>query len=62
MDFRASAPNALQRVEAALKAFREAKDPDARRRAADSLEQAVKKLKEQPQKKPEKPSNQGGER
>jgi RNA polymerase sigma factor (sigma-70 family) len=48
-----------QQVEAALKAFREAKDPEAKRRAADSLGQAVKKLKEQPQKKPEKPSNNG---
>jgi hypothetical protein len=42
------APNPLQQVEAALKAFREAKDPDTRRRAAASLEQAVKRLKEQP--------------
>jgi RNA polymerase sigma factor (sigma-70 family) len=45
-----------QQVETALKAFREAKDPEARRRAADALEAAVKKLREQP-KKPEKPSN-----
>jgi hypothetical protein len=52
-------PDPVQEVEAALKALREAKDPAARRRAADALEQAVKKLKEQPQKKPEKPSNNG---
>jgi RNA polymerase sigma factor (sigma-70 family) len=50
------APDPAQQVEAALKAFREARDPEAKRRAADALEQAVKKLKEQP-KKPEKPSN-----
>jgi RNA polymerase sigma-70 factor (ECF subfamily) len=50
------APNPLQRVEAALKAFREARDPEAKRRAAESLEQTVKKLREQP-KKPEKPGN-----
>jgi RNA polymerase sigma factor (sigma-70 family) len=45
-------PDPVKEAEAALKALREAKDPEARRRAADSLEQAVKKLKEQP-KKPE---------
>jgi hypothetical protein len=55
-------PDPAQQVEAALKHFREAKDPEARQRAADALEQAVKKLREQPQKKPEKPGNQGGER
>jgi hypothetical protein len=48
-----------QQVEAALKAYREAPDAKARQRAADALEQAVKKLREQP-KKPEKPSNPGG--
>jgi seryl-tRNA(Sec) selenium transferase len=52
----------VQQVEAALKAFREAKDPEARRRAAEALEAAAKKLREQPQKKPEKPGNKGGER
>jgi RNA polymerase sigma factor (sigma-70 family) len=57
----AKSSDPAQQVEAALKAFREAKDPEARRRAADALEQAVKKLREQPQK-PEKPSNKGGER
>jgi RNA polymerase sigma factor (sigma-70 family) len=40
------APNPLQQVEAALKAFREAKDAELRRKAADALEQAAKKLKE----------------
>jgi hypothetical protein len=55
-------PDPAQQVETALRAFREAKDPEAKRRAADSLEQAVKKLKERPQKKPEKPSNQEGKK
>jgi RNA polymerase sigma factor (sigma-70 family) len=36
-----------QQVEAALKAYREAKDPDAKRRAAAALEEAAKKLKPQ---------------
>jgi RNA polymerase sigma factor (sigma-70 family) len=54
---KAESPDPTKQVEAALKAFREAKDPDARRHAAEALEQAVKKLKEQPQKKPEKPGN-----
>ena len=49
----------VQEAEAALKALREAKDPEAKRHAAAALEAAVKKLKEQPQKKPEKPGNQG---
>jgi RNA polymerase sigma factor (sigma-70 family) len=53
------APNPLQQVEAALKAFREAKDPEAKRHAAAALEAAAKKLKEPPQKKPEKPGNKG---
>jgi RNA polymerase sigma factor (sigma-70 family) len=52
-------PVQVQEAEAALKALREAKDPEAKRRAADALEAAAKKLKEQPQKKPEKPANQG---
>jgi RNA polymerase sigma factor (sigma-70 family) len=55
-------PDPAQQVEAALKAFREAKDPEAKRRSAEALEQAAKKLKEQPQKKPEKPGNQGGKK
>jgi hypothetical protein len=46
----------VQQAEAALKALREAKDPEAKRRAAAALEAAAKKLKEQPQKQPEKPS------
>jgi RNA polymerase sigma factor (sigma-70 family) len=44
----AKSPDPAQQVEAALKAFREAKDPGAKRKAADALEQAVKKLREQP--------------
>jgi RNA polymerase sigma factor (sigma-70 family) len=52
-------PDPVQEAEAALKALREAKDPEAKRHAAAALEAAVKKLKEQPQKKPEKPGNQG---
>jgi hypothetical protein len=36
-----------QEVEAALKAFREAKDKEAKKRAADALEKALKKLREQ---------------
>jgi hypothetical protein len=55
-------PDPAQQVEATLKAYREAKDPEAKRKAAEALEQAAKKLREQPQKKPAKPSNQGGER
>jgi hypothetical protein len=53
-------PDPVQEAEAALKALREAKDPQAKRQAAAALEAAAKKLKEQPQKKPEKPGNQGG--
>jgi hypothetical protein len=49
-------PDPAQQVEAALKAFREARDPEAKRRAADALEQAAKKLREQPRQ-PEQPSN-----
>jgi RNA polymerase sigma factor (sigma-70 family) len=48
-----------QQAEAALKALREAKGPEAKRRAAATLEAAAKKLKEQPQNKPEKPGNKG---
>jgi RNA polymerase sigma factor (sigma-70 family) len=55
--FSSAHQGAVQQAEAALKALREAKGPEARRRAADALEQAVKKLKEQPTK-PGKP--QGG--
>ena len=47
-------PDPTKLVEAALKAFREAKDPEAKRRAAEALEQAAKKLREQP-KQPAKP-------
>jgi RNA polymerase sigma factor (sigma-70 family) len=52
----AKSPDPARQVEAALKSFREAKDAEGRRRAAEALEQAVKKLKGPP-KKPEKPSN-----
>jgi RNA polymerase sigma factor (sigma-70 family) len=44
----------LQEAESALKALREARDAEAQRKAADALEQALKKLREQ-QKKPEAP-------
>jgi RNA polymerase sigma factor (sigma-70 family) len=54
-------PNPVQQVEAALKAFREAKDTEAKRRAAEALEQAVKKLREQP-KQPAKPRDPNHER
>jgi RNA polymerase sigma factor (sigma-70 family) len=40
-------PDPAQEVEAALKAFREARDKEAKRRAADALEKALKKLREQ---------------
>jgi RNA polymerase sigma factor (sigma-70 family) len=44
----------LQQAEAALKALREAPDAEARRKAADALEKALKKLRELQQKKPER--------
>jgi hypothetical protein len=44
----------LQEAESALKALREARDAEAQRKAADALEQELKKLREQ-QKKPEPP-------
>ncbi len=49
----------VQEVEAALQKLREAKDAEARRRAAVLLEQAAKKLREQ-QKGPEKPAKPQG--
>jgi hypothetical protein len=52
-------PVVLQ-AEAALKALREAGDADARRRAADALEKALKQLKEREQPNrtmPNKPGN-----
>jgi RNA polymerase sigma factor (sigma-70 family) len=55
---RAKSPDPAQRVEAALKAFREAPDAKARQRAAAALDEAVKKLMEQPQ----KPGNLGGKK
>jgi RNA polymerase sigma factor (sigma-70 family) len=42
------APDALGQAEAALKALRQARDPEARRRATDALERAVKRLRGQP--------------
>jgi hypothetical protein len=45
----------VQQAEAALKALREAKDPEGKRRATEALERAVQKLKQQakPEGKPE---------
>jgi hypothetical protein len=40
-------PDPAQEVEAAVKALREAKDQGAKRRAADALQKAAKKLREQ---------------
>ena len=60
--FSSAVQDPFQQAEAALKALREAKDPQAKRQAAAALVAAAKLLKEQPQKKPEKPSNRGGER
>jgi len=40
-------PDPVQEAEAALKALREARDPEAKRRAAEALEKAVKKLRGQ---------------
>jgi hypothetical protein len=40
-------PDPAHDAEAAVKALREARDPEAKRRAADALEKAVKQLKEQ---------------
>jgi RNA polymerase sigma factor (sigma-70 family) len=40
-------PDPAQEAEAAIKALREAKDPQGKRNAAEALEKAVKKLKEQ---------------
>jgi hypothetical protein len=37
----------LHDAEASLKNLREASDPESRRRAADQLEQALKKVREQ---------------
>ncbi len=40
-------PDPVLEAESALKALREAKDPDAQRRATDRLEKALEKLKRQ---------------
>jgi RNA polymerase sigma factor (sigma-70 family) len=50
----AATPNVEQEVEAALKAFREASDNEAKRHAAEKLEGALKKLRQQLQ-----PKDQG---
>jgi hypothetical protein len=42
-----AAPDAVREAECALKALRDAKDKDGRRRATEALEKAMKKLKEQ---------------
>jgi hypothetical protein len=41
-------PDAVQQAEAALKALRQARDPEAQRRATDALERAVRRLRGQP--------------
>jgi RNA polymerase sigma factor (sigma-70 family) len=45
---RDTTPDAIRQAEAALKALREARDPEARRRAAEALERAARKLRGQP--------------
>ena len=51
-----SKPDPLHEAEAALKALREARDTEAQRKAADSLEKALKRLREQQKKeKPDAP-------
>jgi RNA polymerase sigma factor (sigma-70 family) len=46
-DLRGGGPTAEEEAEAALKALRAARDPEARRRAAEALEKAAKKLRGQ---------------
>ena len=48
----AGSPDAVSQAEAALKALREARDPEAQRRATDALEKAVWQLRGQPGKGP----------
>jgi hypothetical protein len=43
----ATRPDPAQDAEAAIKALREARDPEAKRRAADALQKALDKLREQ---------------
>jgi F0F1-type ATP synthase epsilon subunit len=43
----ATVSNQICEAETALKALREAKDPDTKRKAAEALEKAVRKLREQ---------------
>jgi hypothetical protein len=52
-----SKPDPLHEAEAALKALREARDTESQRKAADALDKALKKLREQQQKKPDKSGN-----
>jgi hypothetical protein len=40
-------PGAAQAVEAALNAFRQARDPESRRRAAEALDRATRRIREQ---------------
>jgi hypothetical protein len=44
----AGAPDAVSQVEAALKALRQARDSEARQRATEALEKAVKRLRGRP--------------
>ncbi len=46
-------PDAVKQAEDALKALREARDPEAKRRAAEALEKAARQLREQPDKSPD---------
>jgi hypothetical protein len=39
------APDTVKQAEAALKALRQSRDPEARRRAAEALEKAAKQLR-----------------
>jgi hypothetical protein len=50
LEVKPARPDAVKQAEAALKALREARDPAARRRAAEALEQAAKQLRGQPAK------------
>jgi hypothetical protein len=44
---RPKAADPVKEVEAALKAWREARDKDSKRKAAEALDKATKKLREQ---------------
>jgi RNA polymerase sigma factor (sigma-70 family) len=45
LDAGGNAPDAVQQAEAALKALRQARDPEARQRAAEALEKAARQLR-----------------